>query len=156
MYAQGPSRFLLAEYERALWVMPEASVLMVENDPAKVEADLAEGRLSCPSCRGVLAAWSFARRRYVRTEAGPLELRPRRGRCRGCAKTHVLLPDALVCRRVDAVAVIGSALLEPDSAFFVGKATLYPASAVRRQIGMLLSRLLLVSGLGRLPMAREP
>jgi hypothetical protein len=91
--------------------MPEASVLIVENDTAKVEADLAEGRLSCPSCRGVLAAWSFARRRFVRAETGPLELRPRRGRCRGCAKTHVLLPDAVVCRRVDAVAVIGRALV---------------------------------------------
>ena len=86
-------------------------MLIVENDTAKVEADLAEGRLSCPSCRGVLAAWFFARRRFVRAETGPLELRPRRGRCRGRAKTHVLLPDAVVCRRVDAVAVIGRALV---------------------------------------------
>lgn len=85
-------------------------VLIVENDPAKVEADLSEGRVSCPCCVGVLVRWSFGRRRFVRTEAGPLELRPRRGRCRRCGKTQVLLPDVVLCRRVDAVAVIGRAL----------------------------------------------
>jgi len=109
-------------------------VLIVENDRAKVEADLAEGRLSCPACGGVLAAWSFARRRFVRSEAGPLELTPRRGRCRRCAKTHVLLPDLLVCRRVDVVAVIGRALVAaaggtswPGVAVLVGR----PFSTVR-------------------------
>lgn len=86
-------------------------MLIVENNPAKVEADLAEGRVACPFCGGVLAPWSFARRRFVRSGTGPLELRPRRGRCRSCAKTHVFLPDVLVCRRVDVVAVIGRALV---------------------------------------------
>jgi Domain of unknown function (DUF6431) len=85
-------------------------VLIVENDPAKVEVDLVEGRAACPACGGVLARWSFARRRFVRTESGPTELRPRRARCRGCAKTQVLLPDVLLCRRVDTVAVVGRAL----------------------------------------------
>jgi hypothetical protein len=86
-------------------------VLIVENNPAKVEADLAEGRVACPSCGGVLAPWSFARGRPVRSAGGLLELRPRRGRCHGCAKTHVLLPDVVICRRVDTVAVIGRALM---------------------------------------------
>ena len=85
-------------------------MLIVENDPAKVEADLAEGHVACPVCGGVLARWSFARRRFVRTESGPREVRPRRARCRRCTKTQVLLPDVLLCRRVDAVAVIGRAL----------------------------------------------
>ncbi len=99
-------------------------MLIVENEPAKVEADLVEGRLSCPCCSGVLAPWSFARRRRVRAEAGPAQLRPRRGRCRGCAKTHVLLPDQLLCRRVDVVAVIGRALAA------VARGTGWPAVAV--------------------------
>ena len=86
-------------------------MLIVENDTAKVEADLVAGLVSCPSCGGVLAPWSFARPRFVRSEAGPVELRPRRGRCRGCPKTHVLLPDLVLCRRVDTVAVIGRALV---------------------------------------------
>ena len=82
-------------------------MLIVENDPAKVEADLAAGRVACPGCGYVLGPWSFARRRFVRAEAGLLEVRPRRARCRECAKTHVLLPDLLLCRRVDVIAVIG-------------------------------------------------
>jgi hypothetical protein len=85
-------------------------VLIVENDPAKVEVDLAEGRAACPDCGGVLARWSFARARFVRTLCGPVQVRPRRARCRACLKTQVLLPDVLLCRRVDAVLVIGRAL----------------------------------------------
>jgi hypothetical protein len=85
-------------------------VLIVENDPAKVEADLAGGRVACPRCGDVLAPWSFARRRFARTETGPAQLRPRRARCRRCAKTHVLLPDVLLYRRVDTISVIGRAL----------------------------------------------
>ena len=36
---------------------------------------------------------------------------PRRSRCRGCEKTHVVLPDVCLARRRDAVAVIGAALV---------------------------------------------
>jgi hypothetical protein len=92
--------------------MPEGHlVLIVENDPAKVETDLEEGLVPCPACGGVLARWSFARRRHVRAEQGPTLLRPRRARCRQCSKTQVLLPDVVLCRRVDSVAVIGRALI---------------------------------------------
>ena len=86
-------------------------MLIVENDPAKVETDLAEGVIGCPACGGRLAPWSFARRRALRGEAGPVVLRPRRGRCVACGKTQVLLPDLALRRRVDAVAVIGRALM---------------------------------------------
>ncbi len=103
-------------------------MLIVENDPAKVEADLAAGRVACPGCGDVLGPWSFARRRFVRAEAGLLEVRPRRARCRECAKTHVLLPDLLLCRRVDVIAVIGRAL----SAAAEGAGCARAAALVRR------------------------
>lgn len=43
-------------------------------------------------------------------------LRPRRGRCRelACPATHVPLPDVFLARRLDAVEVIGEALLAGD------------------------------------------
>lgn len=85
-------------------------MLMVENDSERVEADLVAGRLGCPVCGGVLARWGFARRRRARSEAGGVEVRPRRGQCRGCGRTQVLLPDVLFLRRVDTVGVIGRAL----------------------------------------------
>lgn len=91
-------------------MMPGGIVLIVENDPAVVEADLAAGAVACPACGGSLARWSFARCRSLRGEAGPVAVRPRRGRCRSCGKTQVLLPDVALARRVDAVAVIGRAL----------------------------------------------
>ena len=91
--------------------MPEGIVLIVENDPDRVETDLVAGVVACPRCGGRLARWSFARRRTLRGETGPVVIRPRRGRCRSCRATHVLLPDHALLRRVDAVAVIGRALV---------------------------------------------
>jgi transposase-like protein len=90
--------------------MPEGIMLIVGNDPARVEADLRMAVVRCPSCGGTLARWGFARRRVLRGEAGPVVLRPRRGRCRTCRSTHVLLADVALARRVDAAAVIGRAL----------------------------------------------
>lgn len=90
--------------------MPGGIVLIVENDPERVEADLAAASVSCPSCGATLARWGFARRRILRGEAGPVVVRPRRGRCRTCRSTHVLLADAALARRVDTVAVIGRAV----------------------------------------------
>jgi hypothetical protein len=71
---------------------------------AAVESDLCAGRLGCPvvGCSGVLGPWGSARERVVR---GAGRLLPRRGRCRGCGRTQVLLP------RADAVTVIGAGLL---------------------------------------------
>lgn len=91
----------------------EVVVVIVSNDRAVVEADLAAGRLLCPCCGGVLGGWGCARLRQVRTHAGVRWLRPRRGRCRerGCGATHVLLPDVCLARRCYLVEVIGEALL---------------------------------------------
>lgn len=37
-------------------------------------------------------------------------MRPRRGRCRGCGVTHVLLPSTMLARRGDWAATVGRAL----------------------------------------------
>jgi hypothetical protein len=92
----------------------EDVVLIVADDRAGVEADLAAGRLLCPCCGvGVLGGWGCARLREVRTREGKRRLLPRRGRCREsvCGATHVLLPDVCLARRHDAVEVIAEALL---------------------------------------------
>lgn len=86
-------------------------MLIVENVPERVETDLAQAAIACPRCEGVLSRWGFARRRSLRGLAGAVVIRPRRGRCRSCRSTHVLLPDVALARRVDAVAVIGRALV---------------------------------------------
>ena len=85
-------------------------MLMVCVEQALVEAELVAGGLSCPSCRGVLGPWGHARERVLRCSFGDRFLRPRRGRCRGCAGTHVLLPDVALSRRQDEVSVIGAAI----------------------------------------------
>ena len=92
----------------------EDVVLIVSDDRAVVEADLAAGRLLCPRCAaGVLGGWGCSRLREVRTREGMRRLRPRRGRCRerSCRATHVLLPDVCLARRRYVVEVIGEALL---------------------------------------------
>ncbi|MGE5635790.1 MAG: DUF6431 domain-containing protein [Nocardioidaceae bacterium] len=92
----------------------EDVVLIVADDRAVVEADLAAGRLVCPRCdAGVLGGWGCARLRAARTQQGVRRLRPRRGRCRweSCRATHVLLPDVCLARRRYVVEVIGAALL---------------------------------------------
>ena len=92
----------------------EDVVLIVSDDRAAVEADLAAGRLLCPCCGvGVLGGWGCARLRQVRTHAGFV----------GCGRvvvaavieavgaTHVLLPDVCLARRCYVAEVIGEALL---------------------------------------------
>lgn len=91
--------------------MPGGIVLIVRSDAARVESELAAGTMGCPACGGVLGPWGFARSRWLRAEGSPVELRPRRSRCRSCKRTHVLLGDVALVRRVDVVAVIGTALL---------------------------------------------
>ena len=90
-------------------------MLIVWNDPTRVESELRAGRLSCPHCDGELLPWGYARQRTLRARAHDEELRPRRARCRDCHKTSVLLPDTCLLRRVDEVAVIGTALLAKAS-----------------------------------------
>jgi hypothetical protein len=85
-------------------------MLIVCTELVLVEAGLVGGRLGCPSCRGVLGPWGHARERVLRCRGGDRLLRPRRARCRGCAGTHVLLPQLALARRQDEVAVIGSAI----------------------------------------------
>jgi Domain of unknown function (DUF6431)/Homeodomain-like domain len=89
--------------------------LIVRSDPERVESDLGSGVVGCPSCGGVLGGWGFARWRVVRAETGTMVFRPRRSRCRSCRLTHVLLPDVVLARRVDTVAVIGVALTDAAS-----------------------------------------
>jgi hypothetical protein len=85
-------------------------MLIVGTELVVVEAELAGGLLGCPSCRGVLGPWGYARERVLRCRSGNRLLRPRRARCRGCAGTHVLLPQLAFSRRQDEVAVIGEAI----------------------------------------------
>ena len=86
-------------------------MLIVCAEVALVEAELVGGLLACPSCREVLGPWGHARQRVLRCRAGDRWLRPRRARCRGCAGTHVLLPDVCLLRRQDEVSVIGAAIV---------------------------------------------
>jgi hypothetical protein len=79
-------------------------------EQALVEGDLLGGLLGCPSCPGMLGPWGHARERVLRCRAGDRLLRPRRARCRGCAATHVLLPEIALERRQDEVLVIGAAI----------------------------------------------
>ncbi len=88
--------------------------VIVDADPAKVEADLAAGLLACPDCKGRLSPWGHARRRPLRRGGEEDQVRPRRSICAGCGgargKTHVLLPDSCLLRRRDHVEVIVSAI----------------------------------------------
>ena len=100
-------------------------MITVGNDAAVVEEDLSAGRLSCP-CGGQLGGHGWAVLRAVFAarglEAGlspdalagrkpaVAEARPRRGRCRECGATHVLLPAWMLLRRCDGTAVIGDML----------------------------------------------
>lgn len=89
-------------------------MLTVNHEAFSVESDLAGGRLACPGCRGRLRPWGWARERLIRHGTGAggslVRHRPRRGRCTGCAATHVLLEAALAARRADAAAVIAAAV----------------------------------------------
>jgi hypothetical protein len=86
-------------------------VLTVNADRADVERQLGAGGLSCPLCGGRLGGWGRARQRQVRGLDGKVSrLTPRRARCRGCGRTHVLLPVTCLARRADESDVIGAAL----------------------------------------------
>ena len=85
--------------------------MIVVLDADLAEADLAAGRIGCPGCGGPLRPWSWARTRRVRRLDGSAAVvRPRRGRCRDCRATRVLLPSWCQPRLADATEVIGAAL----------------------------------------------
>jgi hypothetical protein len=92
-------------------------VLTVNADRDVVERQLGGGELACPSCGGLLARWGNGTARRVRLPGWPggeqdrhVVLVPRRARCRGCGRAHVLLPAWCLARRADAGEVIGRAL----------------------------------------------
>lgn len=107
-------------------------------DLQRAEADLAAGELACPGCGGPLRRWGHARARDVRDSGSTtLTLRPRRARCASCGGTHVLLLGAVLPRRADTTAVIGTAL--QASARGIGYRRIAaqlgrPASTVRRWV----------------------
>lgn len=108
-------------------------MLTVGLDGAAVESDLRAERLDCPAvgCGGSLGPWGWARERVVR---GAGRVLPRRGRCRRCRRTQVLLPASVLLRRADAVTVIGAALLAKATGQGhrpVAAALKVPASTVR-------------------------
>ena len=80
-----------------------------------VEGQLAAGLLVCSWCGSSVAPRGWARLRPVRVAGGCppvlVWLRPRRAWCCGCGRWHVLLPCVCLCRRFDAVEVIGRALV---------------------------------------------
>lgn len=84
-------------------------MVTVSADPMLVESQLAAGELSCP-CSGVVAPWGHARERTVMGGDRFARVRPRRGRCRACQGTHVLLPAGMLLRRAFTVEVIGRVL----------------------------------------------
>jgi len=86
-------------------------MVTVRGSRESVEARLKAGLLAC-SCGGVLRPWGQARPRRVVGFAGQVEVRPRRGICRGgCGRSHVLLPAFLLSRRRCTAPVIFTALV---------------------------------------------
>jgi hypothetical protein len=64
----------------------------------------------CPTCLRQLVGWGG----YWRWLRAPLLVERiwiRRGRCSACRRSHALLPDLLLVRRLDVVAIIGHGLL---------------------------------------------
>ncbi len=86
-------------------------MLIVTDDIDRTEHQLTAGELACPECQGELRPWGHARARRLRTRHGTRHIRPRRACCRVCGRTHVLLAGVALLRRVDAVEVIGEAIV---------------------------------------------
>lgn len=86
-------------------------MIIVGNEPVEVDSGLFGGEIGCPDCEGVLRPWGTARRRVLRCAGGYVWRRPRRGRCGGCGRTHVLLSEDSLVRRRDETVVIGAALV---------------------------------------------
>jgi Domain of unknown function (DUF6431) len=85
-------------------------VVTVRGATESVESRLLSGVLRCP-CGGRLGPWGHARRRLIAMARRLEEFWPRRGRCRSCGRTHVLLPAGLWSRRRYGAAVIMTVLV---------------------------------------------
>lgn len=144
-------------------------MLTVGANEAEVERRLARGDLECPRCGGVLARWGHARSRVLRGARGPVRLRPRRSRCRGCGGTHVLLPVFALLRRADLAEVIGAALAARASgrgarpvAALCGRAVATVRGWLRRfgsraeAVRVFFTRLLVETGVDPVPPAQAP
>ncbi len=84
-------------------------MVTVRGSDESVEARLKSGLVGC-WCGEMLRPWGHARPRRVATLGGLAEVRPRRGICPGCGRTHVLLPAWLLSRRRYGALVIFAAL----------------------------------------------
>lgn len=67
-------------------------------------------RLRCPSCQQPLVRWGGYWRWLRVPLLGEWRIWIGRGRCSGCRRTHALLPDLVLIRRLDPVDVIGHGL----------------------------------------------
>lgn len=115
------------------------------------------GRLACPHCGQRLRVWTPARTRYVVAPGGArVAFTPDRGRCTGCATTHVVLPGWYVPRRAYTIEVIGHVLLagaKNTSARAVAERLAVPVTTVstwlrqaRQAAGSLLSHAIGLAG----------
>jgi Domain of unknown function (DUF6431) len=85
-------------------------VVTVRGSAESVGSRLLAGVLRCP-CGGRLGPWGHARPRVIAMARRLEEFWPRRGRCRSCGRTHVLLPADLWSRRRYGAAVIMTVLV---------------------------------------------
>ena len=104
---------IFGEIGGALWLMPVLIVAVARRwvGPmlrAGVGPSLAGG-MRCPACAGGLGSWGGYRRR-VRVSRASFRLLVRRAWCKGCGRTHALLPGFLFARRLDVVDVVGCAV----------------------------------------------
>jgi len=94
-----------------------STVLIVGVAAGEVESMLAAGvgpslasDACCPACGGSLRGFWRGYTRAVRIRRRVVRLWIGRSVCRGCRRTHALLPSFVVPRRLDAAPVIGAAL----------------------------------------------
>jgi hypothetical protein len=103
-------------------------VVTVRGSAESIESRLLSGVLRCP-CGGRLGPWAHARPRMVAMEGKLEEFWPRRGRCRRCGRTQVLLPADLWSRRRYGAAVIMAVLVLGVRAAVAGRVAARPFAA---------------------------
>lgn len=110
-------------------------MVTVRGSAEGIESRLLAGVLRCP-CSGVLGPWGHARRRVIAMAKGLVEFWPRRGRCRSCGRTHVLLPADLWSRRRYGAAVIITLLVLAARAAGTGRPAARPFAAAPGGVAM--------------------